>query len=137
MNSSRPSRLFSIKLSSKMPSSLRKGSCLLMDLLGSGGTIIYNAIKIFVLRTLFLETTKKVRKKENQSLLCTTLLSLSSSFLSHSKSEYRLRTLDSFSLKTGRFVWNKTNKKKSDDDSISCKPWILKIAKVKVAVCSC
>ena len=33
-----------------------------------------------------------------------TLLSLSSSFLSHSKSEYLLRTLDSFTRKTGRFV---------------------------------
>lgn len=34
-----------------------------------------------------------------------TLLSLSSSFLSHSKSLYRRRTEDSFCLKTGRFVW--------------------------------
>ena len=35
-----------------------------------------------------------------------TLLSLSSSFLSHSKSENLLRTLDSFTRKTGRFVYN-------------------------------
>ena len=38
-----------------------------------------------------------------------TLLSLSSSFLSHSKSEYRLRTLDSFTRKTGRLVLSLTS----------------------------
>ena len=36
-----------------------------------------------------------------------TLLSLSSSFLSHSKSEYLLRTLDSLTRKTGRLVYIK------------------------------
>lgn len=35
---------------------------------------------------------------------CLTLLSLSSSFFSHSKSLYRLLTQESFSLKIGRFV---------------------------------
>lgn len=39
-----------------------------------------------------------------------TLLSLSSSFLSHSKSLYLLLTVDSFSLKIGRFVWKQEHK---------------------------
>ncbi len=42
------------------------------------------------------------------SLKWLTLLSLSSSVLSHSKSLYRLRTQDSFSLKMGRFVCGHT-----------------------------
>ena len=36
-----------------------------------------------------------------------TLLSLSNSLRSHSKSLYLLLTVDSFSLKIGKFVWNK------------------------------
>lgn len=40
---------------------------------------------------------------------CLTLLSLSSSALSHSKSLYRLRTDDSFSLKMGRLVCGQKN----------------------------
>lgn len=41
---------------------------------------------------------------------CHTLLSLSSSFFSHSKSLYLRRTHESFSLKMGRFVYNSTRK---------------------------
>ena len=56
-----------------------------------------------------------------------TLLSLSSSFLSHSKSEYLLRTLDSFTRKTGRFVckFNVGLKYFSDNPTYPCRhaPW--------------
>lgn len=51
---------------------------------------------------------QKLMKKYNYPL---TLLSLSNSFLNHSKSLYRLRTLDSLTLNTGKFVCEKNDNK--------------------------
>lgn len=126
----------SMNSSSKIPSSPRKGSCLLSALPGKGGTTIW---KIIVLHTWVYSQNTQIQVnnllsslkrdfKDNLhynafylvSLIINknmfiikwwlisvflTLLSLSSSFLSHSKSLYRRLTLDSLTLNTGKLVW--------------------------------
>ena len=83
-----------------MPSSDRKGICRFSAFEGRGGTTIY---KKMIDDKEFKKTIMK------WSIKHLTLLSLSSSFLSHSKSEYLLRTDDSLTRNTGKLVFIRTS----------------------------
>lgn len=126
MKPSSPLRRSSMNESSKSPSSPRNGNCRFHALPGRAGTTIYRergrqtvsqwwgkgepdkrlgrclntASFVPLLAELFIITGYSSRTHPP------TLLSRSNSLRSHSKSLYRRITRDSFTLNTGRFVWN-------------------------------
>lgn len=134
MNCSKPCLLSSMKDSSKMPSSPRKGSWRFKALPGSGGTTIWKQRECLTgeqnlnpSRAQLDWWKKSISVADGRKFICInfvvkfrsytewilsfalTLLSRSNSFFSHSKSLYRRLTQDSFSLKMGRFVCKKTH----------------------------
>ena len=104
INCLRPYLFSPIKDSSKTLSFPRKGSCHFKTFPGSGGTIntvVLSCSSSFSSNFEWLEN----ELEQERTTINTVVLSCSSSFSSHSKLLQHRHTQDSFSLKTGSFVY--------------------------------